>query len=320
MTFPWISVIIVIACIFGLYFGADWLVAAAVRIARKLGVSPLFIGLTIVAIGTSAPEFAVSISSAARDEIAISIGNIVGSNIFNIGFILGGLAFFIIIPTTKKLVYRDGGMLIGSTMLLVLFFFDGVMAWWEGVIFLTILIGYIGFLIYQQEESEEELDDAEFRWTDILLLIGSIGVVILSSRFFVISASTIAEFFGISKYIIGVTVVAFGTSAPEIATSLVALVRGDTDVSAGNLIGSNLFNQLGVLGLASIITPGRSMLIDPNAQESAWILLVLMVIVVWMMRTDWKITRYEGAVLFLIATVSWALNFFDTTISGLLFT
>ena len=256
MVFPWISVIIVVACILGLYFGADWLVAAAVRIARKLGVSPLFIGLTIVAIGTSAPEFAVSISSAARDEIAISIGNIVGSNIFNIGFILGGLAFFIIIPTTKKLVYRDGGMLIGSTVLLVLFFMDGVMVWWEGAIFLTILVSYIGYLIYQQEESEEELDDTEFQWTDILLLLTGIAVIILSSRYFVISASTIAEFFGVSNYVIGVTVVAFGTSAPEIATSAVALMRGDTDVSAGNLIGSNLFNQLGVLGLASIITPG----------------------------------------------------------------
>ena len=319
MVFPWISVIIVVACILGLYFGADWLVAAAVRIARKLGVSPLFIGLTIVAIGTSAPEFAVSISSAARDEIAISIGNIVGSNIFNIGFILGGLAFFIMIPTTKKLVYRDGGMLIGSTVLLVLFFMDGVMVWWEGAIFLTILVSYIGYLIYQQEESEEELDDTEFQWTDILLLLTGIGVIILSSRYFVISASTIAEFFGVSSYVIGVTVVAFGTSAPEIATSAVALMRGDTDVSAGNLIGSNLFNQLGVLGLASIITPGRAMIINPNAQESAWILLILMIVVVWMMRSDWKITRYEGAFLFLIATVSWALNFFDTTISGLLF-
>ena len=256
MVFPWISVIIVVACILVLYFGADWLVAAAVRIARKLGVSPLFIGLTIVAIGTSAPEFAVSISSAARDEIAISIGNIVGSNIFNIGFILGGLAFFIIIPTTKKLVYRDGGMLIGTTVLLVLFFMDGIMVWWEGAIFLAILVSYIGYLIYQQEESEEELDDAEFQWTDSLLLLTGIAVIILSSRYFVISASTIAEFFGVSSYVIGVTVVAFGTSAPEIATSAVALMRGDTDVSAGNLIGSNLFNQLGVLGLASIISPG----------------------------------------------------------------
>ena len=316
MTFPWISLLITIGCIFGLYFGADWLVAAAVRIARKLGVSPLFIGLTIVAIGTSAPEFAVSISSAARDEIAISVGNIIGSNIFNIGFILGGLAFFIVIPTTRKLVFRDGGMLIGTTILLILFFVDGRMVWWEGVIFLLILVSYIGWLIYQQEESEEEIDDSEFRWTDILLLLLGIGVVILSSNLFVSSASNIALFFGVSSYVIGVTIVAFGTSAPEIATSVVALIRGDTDVSAGNLIGSNLFNQLGVLGLASIITPGRMMIIDPNAQESAWILLILMLVVVWMMRTDWKITRPEGAFLFLIAMVSWVLNFFETTISG----
>ncbi|MFT5196386.1 MAG: cation:H+ antiporter [Cellvibrionaceae bacterium] len=318
MAFPWISFLIVVACIFGLYFGADWLVAAAVRIARKLGVSPLFIGLTIVAIGTSAPEFAVSISSAARDEISISVGNIIGSNIFNLGFILGGLAFFMIIPTTRKLVVRDGGMLIATTALLVLFFMDGVMYWWEGVTFLTILVIYIGWLIYQQEGNDEELDAAEFKWTDVLLLLVGIGTVIVSSQYFVTSASTIAHFFGISEYVIGVTIVAFGTSAPEIATSVVALIRGDTDISAGNLIGSNLFNQLGVLGMASIITPGRSMVIDPNAQESAWILLTLMIVVVWFMRTEWKITRREGAFLFLIASVSWAFNFFDATVTSMI--
>ena len=318
MALPLIDILVVVGCIFGLYFGADWLVAAAVRIARRIGVSSLFIGLTIVAIGTSAPEFAVSISSAARDEIAISVGNIIGSNIFNIGFILGGMACFIVVPTTRKLVMRDGGMLIATTVLLIIFFFDGLMVWWEGVIFLTILLSYIGWLIYQQEEIEEELDESDFQWTDILLLLVGITVVILSSRWFVSSASNIAKILGVSEYVIGVTIVAFGTSAPEIATSVVALIRGNSDVSAGNLVGSNLFNQLGVLGLASIINPGRQMIIQPNVQESAWILLFLMIVVVWVMRTDWKITRTEGIVLFGIATISWTLNFFDTTITSML--
>lgn len=315
MIFPSLDVLIVIGCIFGLYFGADWLVAAAVRIARKLGVSPLFIGLTIVAIGTSAPEFAVSISSAARDEIAISVGNIIGSNIFNVGFILGGMACFMVIPTTRKLVFRDGGILIGTTLLLIFFFADGLMIWWEGVIFLAILLSYISWLIYQQEEIEEEIDEEEFRWRDVALLLLGIAVVILSSRWFVNSASSIAAFFGVSAYVIGVTIVAFGTSAPEIATSVVALIRGDTDVSAGNLIGSNLFNQLGVLGLASIITPGRQMIIETNVIESSVILLLLTIVVVWVMRTEWKITRTEGVLLFFIAAVSWTLNFYGTTIS-----
>ncbi len=318
MAFPWIDVLIVVGCIFGLYFGADWLVAAAVRIARKLGVSPLFIGLTIVAIGTSAPEFAVSISSAARDEIAISVGNIVGSNIFNIGFILGGLACFMVVPTTRKLVFRDGGILISTTVLLIIFFLDGFMVWWEGVIFLTILLSYIGWLIYQQEEIDEEIDEEDFKWSDVVLLVVGIAIVILSSTWFVSSASEIAEFFNVSEYVIGVTIVAFGTSAPEIATSVVALVRGDTDVSAGNLVGSNLFNQLGVLGLASIITPGQRMIIEPNVVESAFVLLFLTLMVVWVMRTDWKITRAEGIFLFIIAALSWTLNFYDTTITSLI--
>ena len=314
MAFPWLNIVIVIGCIFGLYFGADWLVAAAVRIARKLGVSPLFIGLTIVAIGTSAPEFAVSISSAARDEIAISVGNIIGSNIFNVGFILGGLAIFMVVPTTKKLVFRDGGILIATTLLLILFFRDGLMVWWEGVVFLTILFSYIAYLIYQQEEIEDEIDDSEFQWLDIGLLVLGIGVVIFSSQWFVTSASAIASFFGVSEYVIGVTIVAFGTSAPEIATSVVALLRGDSDVSAGNLIGSNLFNQLGVLGLASIISPGRLMVIDTNAQESSWILLILTLVVVMFMRSGWKITRTEGILLFIIAGISWTLNFYEASI------
>ncbi|MEM7799682.1 MAG: sodium:calcium antiporter, partial [Chloroflexota bacterium] len=163
MGFPYLSIVIIIGSIFGLYFGAEWIVNSAVRIARRLGISPLVIGLTIVAIGTSAPEFAVTISSAFRDQADISVGNIVGSNIFNIGFILGGIAMFRIIPTTRLLVTRDGGMLIGTAFLLLIFLRDGQLQSWEGVVFLVILVSYILLLIFRRVELDEDLEEGEFR-------------------------------------------------------------------------------------------------------------------------------------------------------------
>lgn len=315
MGFPFLSLVIIVASIFGLYFGAEWIVNSAVRIARRLGIPPLIIGLTIVAIGTSAPEFAVTISSAFRDQADISVGNIVGSNIFNIGFILGGIAMFKMIPTTRTLVARDGGMLIASTILLIIFMSDGQMESWEGIVFLVILVSYILYLIFQRVELEEELEDGEFQPLDILIFVVGCGVVIGSSFLFVDAASTVARFLNVSEWVIGVTIVAFGTSAPEIATSAVALLNGNADISAGNLIGSNMFNLLGVLGLAANINP--EMIVDAGAVESSWILLIFTLAVVWMMFTGFKVTRVEGGVLFLLASVSWFLSFSEISIFSL---
>ena len=307
--FPVFSLIILIGCIFGFWFGANWLVDSSVRIARKIGVSELIIGLTIVAIGTSAPEFAVSISSAMQGKLDISVGNIVGSNIFNVGFILGGLAIFRAVSASKKLVYRDGMVVTASVAMLMIFMWDGVLVAWEGGVFLGCLVTYVAYLIYQREPSAEELDDGEFSFSDIPLFIWGCFVVVASGNFFVGSASEIATFFGVSDWVIGVTIVAFGTSAPEIATSAVALMRGHMDISAGNLIGSNIFNTFGVLGLAPFLTDGGRMVVESSAQESTYVLLLLMVVVVVMMRTGWEVSRWEGFLLFWLAGVSWVLNF-----------
>lgn len=312
--FPIFDLIILVGCIFGFWFGANWLVDSSVRIARKLGISELIIGLTIVAIGTSAPEFAVSISSAMRGQLDISVGNIVGSNIFNVGFILGGLAIYRAVAASKNLVYRDGSVVTGSVFMLMVFMWDGVIKSWEGTIFLICLVSYVAYLIYKREPSDEDLDDGPFSWLDIPLFILGTTVVIASGNFFVGSASEIARFMGVSNWVIGVTVVAFGTSAPEIATSAVALMRGHTDISAGNLIGSNIFNTLGVLGLAPLIARGGEMVVDRGAQESTYILLLLMIVVVGMMRTGWEISRREGILLFFFAAVSWTLNFMNISV------
>lgn len=318
LTFPVISSVIVVICILGFWFGANWLVDSAVRIARKIGVSELIIGLTIVAIGTSAPEFAVSISSAATDQLDISIGNIVGSNIFNVGFILGGLAFFRPVFTSRSLVYRDGMIVVLATILLMIFMWDQLLIWYEGVIFLIFLTAYVAYLYLQREAPDEELPEGEFSWWDIPWFLLGLTIVVASGNFFVTHASVIAQYYGVSDWVIGVTIVAFGTSAPEIATSAVALMRNHSDISAGNLIGSNIFNLMGVLGLAPTIARGGQMLVDRSAQESTYILLALMIIVVILMRTRWQVSRWEGAFLFLFGLVSWILNFSNISIFTLL--
>ena len=308
---------IITACIFGLYFGAKWIVAAAVGIARDFGLSDLVIGLTIVAIGTSTPEFAVTVSSALRQEIDIAIGNVIGSNMINVGFILGGVAFLGAVPVVQKLARRDGAVLIGSTILLVFFFFDGWFAWWEAGILLAILVFYISALIATQDVTRPLPPLVHTQLGDIpWFFIGS-ALVVACSNLFVASATNVAGYFGWTTWMVGVTIVALGTSLPEIMTSSIAVGNGRPGISVGNLIGSNLFNLLGVMGLAGVLSVGGGMTLSQILIESSWTLLLLMLTVLWMMRSDWEISRTEGAILFLLALASWIFNFSDQTLIGL---
>ena len=304
----WTEILIVIVCIAGLWVGGSWIVDAAARIARKIGMSELVIGLTIVAIGTSAPEFAVTIAAALNGQADISVGNVVGSNIFNLGFILGGVALVAGIPTSRKLVMRDGLMLIAATLLLLLFLFDLRLATWEGIVLMTVLVSYVSYLIVKRDggDSAEELPDGDFRWLDIPALIGGIALIVTSGHFLVESASEIARHFGMSEWVIGVTIVAAGTSAPELATSLMGVLRGKHGISVGNLIGSDLFNLLGVLGLAAIISP---LTVESGAMGSMILLCGLVMLVVIMLRTGWKLTRFEGGLLVAINLVRWVADF-----------
>jgi cation:H+ antiporter len=298
--------IIVIATIIGLWWGAVWVVEAASRIAKRLGVSELIIGLTVVAMGTSAPEFAVTVGAALKGQGDISIGNVVGSNIFNLGFILGGVAMVRAIKTTRSLVYRDGIIMIGITFLLLFFLRDLFMERWEGVILMSLLVAYIALLIYQRDGNDEELPEGDFQWMDIPRLLGGLALVVVSGHFLVESASSLARAFGISEWVIGVTIVAAGTSAPELVTSLIAVLRGHYGISAGNLIGSDIFNLLGVLGLAAILQP---MDIDPGAYSSLYVLSGMVILVVIMMRSGWQLSRWEGAILVIINIVRWIADF-----------
>jgi cation:H+ antiporter len=301
-----VDLLIVMTSIGGLWWSAVWIVEASTRIAKRLGISELVIGLTVVAIGTSAPEFAVSVAAALEGHADISVGNVVGSNIFNLGFILGGVALIRPITTSKALVFRDGTVLIGTTFLLLLFLSNLTLVRWEGLVLIGLLIAYVIFLIVRREPSEEEIPTGEFHWYEIPRLIAGLGLVVVSGHFLVVSASDLARLFGISEWAIGVTIVAAGTSAPELATSLVAVIKGRHAISAGNLVGSDIFNLLGVLGLAAML---RSMKVDGDAYGSVILLCGMVVLVVILMRSGWKVSRVEGAFLVCINLIRWVADF-----------
>jgi cation:H+ antiporter len=302
-----LNIAIIIATILGLWVGAVWVVEAAARLARRLGMSELVIGLTVVAVGTSAPEFAVTVAAALRGQADISVGNVVGSNIFNLGFILGGVALVRAMNTTRTLVWRDGMVLVGVTFLLLFFLWDLTLSRLEGLALITLLALYLFYLIYRrQAASDEEIPAGDFQLWDWPRLLGGMVLIAVSGHFLVDAASSLARFMGLSDWIIGVTIVAAGTSTPEMATSLIAVLRGRYGISAGNLIGSDLFNLLGVLGLAALIRP---LTVDAGAYGSLILLSTLVVLVVIMMRTGWKISRPEGAFLIIVNLLRWMSDF-----------
>ena len=300
------DIAIILVCIVALGKGAMWLVDSAVAIAKRFGISELVIGLTIVAFGTSAPEFAVTILAALKDAGDISVGNVVGSNIFNLGFILGGTAIIHNIKTNRIVLQRDGVFLLFGTILLTIFLYNLNISRIEGIVLFVLLFIYIAFLFANGKTNEvlpssEEID----RWTPVLLIVGLVTMLI-SSHFLVESAIDLARVIGVSEWIIGVTIVAAGTSAPEFAASVVAAVRGHHGLSVGNLIGSDIFNMFGVLGLASII---RTLSIDLSARSSLIALIFMVALVLLFIRTDWVISRREGFILVAIGLGRWTFDF-----------
>lgn len=301
-----------------LWKGSGWVVTSASHIAHSLGVSDLVIGLTIVALGTSAPEFAVTISAVIAGKADISVSNVVGSNIFNLGFILGGTASVYAITTTPKIVYRDGFFLIFVTVLLSFFLFGrdlvtldsqnaGAMTRIEGSILLLLFIAYLSMLFIKKEDIAEEIEHTKASWKDGLFLILGLASVVYGGHLLVDSASNIAKAFGVSDWVIGVTIVAAGTSAPELATSIMALVKGKHSMAIGNLIGSDLFNLLGVLGLAAVIR--HPLEVSPEAKGSMFMLMGMVALVVIFMRTNWRVSRLQGFSLVVINLIRWVYDF-----------
>ncbi len=312
-----LNLVLVVVSIGVLTYGADWIVEGAAALAKRLGVSELVIGLTIVAAGTSAPEFVVTVTASLSGQSDISVANVVGSNIFNLGFILGGCALLSPIPTSRRLVSRDCVVLVGSTLLLVgMMAGDLTLGRVEGGILVLGLVLYLAWvyrdrslgLVPGEEDDGEEIPTTQGSTSrsELVRLLVGFAAVVGGSHLLVTSASAIARSFGISDWVIGVTIVAAGTSAPEFMTSLVAGLKGHHDISAGNLVGSDIFNLLGILGLAGILHP---LMVDEAARISLFALVGMVVVTSVFIRTDWKVTRTEGGILVSIALARWYFDF-----------
>ena len=300
------DIVILLVSIIVIGKGAVWLVDAAARVAKHFGISELVIGLTVVAFGTSAPEFGVTILAAIRGMGDISVGNIVGSNIFNLGFILGGTAIIHSLKTNRTIVFRDGIFLLFGGILLSVFLWDLTLSKIEGIILFTLLVLYLLYLYFKKETIEtEEPTHAMYRWDPILLFVG-IGLVIVGSHFLVESAVNIARFMGVSDWVIGATIIAAGTSAPEFATSLTAAMKSRYGMSVGNLIGSDIFNLFGVLGIAGIM---RNLSVGHDAHINLIILSFMIAVVLIFMRTGWVVSRKEGIILVMIGLLRWIYSF-----------
>ncbi|MDP3850126.1 MAG: calcium/sodium antiporter [Luteolibacter sp.] len=247
--------------------GAEYLVRGASRLAGAAGVSSLVVGLTVVAFGTSSPELAVSVVSAYKGQADLAMGNVVGSNIFNILVILGLSALIIPLVVAQQLVRFDVPVMIGVSILMFLLGLDGTISRWDGLLLFGGVLAYTVFLIRQSRREGSAAVKAEYEvefghakqpaaWLKNigLLLVGLAGLV-LGSKWLVDSAVAIARAFEVSELIIGLTIVAAGTSMPEVATSVVAALRGERDIAVGNAVGSNIFNILCVIGFSSIVAP-----------------------------------------------------------------
>jgi cation:H+ antiporter len=249
--------------------GAEFFVRGAVKLAKLIGISPLVIGLTVVAYGTSMPELAVSAQSSLAGLNGLAVGNVVGSNIANILLILGLSALVAPLIVSQQLVRLDVPLMIGASMLVIFFSLDGALNTLEGLILFGLLIVYTVFVIYKSRQEAKPEVVAEYAeeygakvaptWQNIALivvqLLGGLGGLVLGAGWLVDGASTIATTLGISELVVGLTVVAVGTSLPELATSVVASIRGERDIAVGNVVGSNLFNLLMVLGLSAVVSP-----------------------------------------------------------------
>ncbi|WP_421708439.1 calcium/sodium antiporter [Algihabitans sp.] len=248
-----------------LVLGGELLLRGAVGLARLLGLSPLLIGLTVVACATSMPELVVTVAAGLEGRPVIGVGNVIGSNIANILLIVGAAALIQVMHPPRGLAKRDGLVMTGATLAMIVMAFAGTISWPHGLVFLLLLAAYLvaSYLIETRSgttgpdgEAAEALEAAPQTWLPAtgLILAGSVGLIV-GSELLIDGAVSIAKSLGVSDAVIGLTLVAFGTSLPELATAVVAALRRHADVAIGNIIGSNIFNVLGILGVLALVTP-----------------------------------------------------------------
>ncbi len=286
--------------------GAELLVRGASRLATAVGISPLVVGLTVVAYGTSAPELAVSVQAAFAGKAEMALGNVVGSNLFNILLILGASALVAPLHVAQQLVRWDVPLLIGLSALLLVLGLDGSLGRCDGVLLVAIGVAYSVWSVRQSRRETravaEEYEEA-FAPTvgapnvprQLLLIAAGLGLLLLGSRWLVSGAIAIAQALGVGELVIALTIVAAGTSLPELATSVMASLRGERDIAVGNVIGSNIFNLLSVLGLSSVVAPHGIPVPTSALRFDIPVMIAATVACLPIFFTGHVIARWEGA-------------------------
>lgn len=281
---------------------ANYLVKGGENLALRLGLSPLVVGMTVIAFGTSAPELLVSLSAALKGNPEIALGNVIGSNIANIGLILGATALLLPIPVQKESVKNDGPVLLLATILFILAAMNGIIGRVDGIVGFIFLVGYTAWMIRQSRrkgkntpEEEKVAPTLKPLTAFLFIAVSSVGLA-YGANLLIDGASALATRFGISQKVIGITIVAFGTSLPELAASVMAALKKQTDISIGNIIGSNLFNILCVIGLSAAVQP---IAVDFPLFRSdfLWMLAftVLLLLLIYPVRKNWAALKKQGS-------------------------
>lgn len=287
-----------------LVFGADLLVRGAARLAANFGVPALVIGLTVVAFGTSAPELAVSVRSAWAGQAELAVANVVGSNIFNILFILGVAALISPLMVSKQLIRQDVPIMVIASLVVVVMAWSGSISKWNSALLFAGLIAYTGFLFYQgrkqgnatvDDEVDAILQTPKPLSHNLLLVVVGLILLVVGARWLVASAVNIASAMGVSEAVVGLTIVAAGTSLPEVMTSVMATIKGERDIAIGNIVGSNIFNILCVLGVAGLVSPEPLLAGAQLARVDLPIMLGVAVLCMPLFFTGAILDRIEGA-------------------------
>lgn len=305
-----VLLVIGLAC---LVAGAEFLVRGAAAIATRLGISPIVIGLTVVAYGTSAPELAVSVNASLGGNSDVALGNVVGSNIVNILMILGLSAMVGALSVTQRIIRLDVPILIGVTLVVMVMALNNSIGRIEGAaLFMGAIIYTVWLIRTSRADDKDPVLAAEYKEaidildekvvqkpliTQILYVIGGLAILVLGSQLLVNSATEIAESFGVSDLVIGLTIVAIGTSLPELATSVMASIRGERDIAVGNVIGSNLFNIMAVLGASSFLSSGGVGVQDSSIRLDMPVMLGATIALLPICWNGFQIKRWEGSVL-----------------------
>ena len=299
---PLISVIELLSGLLLLIAGAELMVRAAVRLAARLHVRPLIIGLTIVALGSSAPQMAVSLQAVQAHTPDIAVSSVIGSSIFNILVTLGLSALIIPLRVSRQLVRLDIPLMIGASLLVFVLAWNEELGRFDGILLLGALALCLGLLLRQSRHStrphSDQPHDPQAPWfTSLLMIVGGLGMLVFAGHLLLGAAVVVATDLGFSERVIGLTVVAVGTSLPELATSLIAALRGPRDIAVGNVIGANLFNLLGVLGFTALIAP-TPLSVSPNALDfDLPVMLGVALLCLPVFYSGYRVTRAEGLLL-----------------------